>query len=126
MVRLCPINQPSGTFGTCVDAGADGSFNAPYGITLDKDNTHAYVVNAGGTTVAVCSIQVNGTFGTCQLTDNLPFGRGVTLNTSNTFAYISLVGGTVAQCAISPIDGSLSACVTTAGYSQPHGIAFTG
>ena len=56
--------QNDGTFGACIDSG--DIFDYPISIALNSDETQAYVTNNANSTVSICPLNIDGSFGVCQ------------------------------------------------------------
>ena len=135
-VRVCPINS-NGTFGACFDSGRTGAtFNKPSSIVLNASGLLAYVTNSGtnlvpGTTVTICPINADGTFGDCfdSGRTGATFSRpmGIALNTAGALAYVTNYGAnaTGTTATICPINsnGTFGDCLDSgATFNAPGGI----
>ena len=142
-VTRCTLNE-NGDFIVCVDAAAANSvktgFSSPRGITLNTDNTIAFVTNPKTVTdpasVTRCTLNENGDFIVCvdaaaanSVKTGFSFPMGITLNTDNTIAFVAdLSTDSVIRCTLNE-NGDFIACADAAaanslkpGFSSPRGI----
>lgn len=112
-----------GTGSANITASYDSITSSP--ATLSVKST-VLITNSGNNKVSYCTIQSNGSFGTCSTSSNTfstPYGVG--LNPTATTAYVVNQGNsTVSYCSINS-DGSLSGCKDTSGtgFSLPYQVA---
>lgn len=123
-ISICPVNL-DGSLQACTTHN-DPSFNGPIDIILNKQATLAYVLNDGGwgpynPTVSVCSINKNGSFGSCSAT-KVPGANqgGLALHPNNKILYITGSDHFVSICPLNP-NGFVEACTTKDGFDSPVG-----
>jgi 6-phosphogluconolactonase (cycloisomerase 2 family) len=125
-ISYCNLNSTTGAFLTCNTSTGGATFNQPQGIALNPTNTGFYMLDQGITTNSLyyCSINNDGSVGTCQTTGGSGFtaGRFVKVNPTGTFAYINN-GTSVFYCPING-DGSVGTCNTTGAFVGTSDIAF--
>jgi len=118
-ISTCPITD--GQFsGGCTQYLFPGIFNEPSAIALNNAGTKAYVTNANGNTVSVCTINSPGVIVSCVDsgvgTTYFMNPVGIVLNNAGTMAYITNGGSgsapaaTVALCQISSTTGEFTSC----------------
>jgi hypothetical protein len=118
-VSTCPITN--GQFsGGCTQYLFPGIFNEPSAIALNNAGTKAYVTNANGNTVSVCTINSPGVIVSCidsgVGTTYFMNPVGIMVNNAGTMAYIANGGSggspaaTVALCQISSTTGEFTSC----------------
>ncbi len=122
-VSICPINTNDGSLETCTNSNGEGTFNTPFGMSINTEGTAAYIVNFGSSTISICSIAQDGTgfLNNCTTSDgNSTFNSpsGVSLNSANTYLYVvNNSGDTISICPVIQQDSSFSlgSCTTTTG-----------
>lgn len=128
-VEVCAV-QSDGTLNNCIPAGNTiNNFDGPASISINANNTIAYVVNYPGTSISVCPINADGTFANCiqNVSFNFSYGGSAISPDGNTLFVTNYNNNTVDAC---PIDafGLLGSCVDTgAGTSigstqSPYGM----
>lgn len=125
---LCPINT-DGSLGSCSELNSYGTYDTPQGIALNNTGTLAYITNSFGVAtpdgVSVCSINANGSFGSCNTTGN-GFNQpiGIALNNIGTIAYVTNRGNNSVSFCLINTDGTFGTCRTTGnGFNQPTNIS---
>lgn len=122
-VSICPLNV-DGSIGSCSITTGNNTFSfggvgGGSGITINAEHTIAYVTNYHNSTVSICALNNNGSFGTCTVskgngTFSLPAGS-IAINSRNRLAYIANFGSNVVSiCPINP-DGTFGNCTTSNG-----------
>ena len=129
-ISICAI-QSDGSFGTCTQSTASGLLSSPTDVAINPAGTVLYISNLNGGIgniggVVSCSINQDGSLGTCQLNSSSSFDQpaGVVVNASNSFCYVAnYVSSTVSYCTIAN-DGGLNSCATTGSlFHASNGIA---
>ena len=124
LVSICPINN-DGSLGTCTTTDGNGTFNTPFGISINAQGTAAYLANSGNNTVSICSIIQDGTgsLDNC-ITSNgngtFDYPIGISLNPAGTYLYVANNGAIIPTISICPViqtgsNFSLGTCTTTTG-----------
>jgi 6-phosphogluconolactonase (cycloisomerase 2 family) len=111
-VTVCAI-QDNGML-DCESASNSPDFDGPASISINADNTLAYVVNYPGTSISVCPINADGTFGTCIQNQSFYFSYGGSaISADGEFLFVSNYDTqTVDACPILS-DGTLDVCFDT-------------
>jgi DNA-binding beta-propeller fold protein YncE len=123
-VFLCEV-QSNNMLEPCSNLINTGvSFQLPFGLVLNKEQTNAYIANGSDQQVLICPLLADGTFGTCQDSGNtgISFGYplGITINHAQTKAYVTNNGNnTVSVCPIKG-NGTFGACIDSGNL----GVAF--
>jgi len=116
LVYVCSLNT-NGTFAGCSTTQGDSPGWAPTvsTITTIGGSPFAYVPNQGiGGSVFKCSVNNDGTLGTCVALPGAWDPRSIQFATveGTKFAYVSDIGGLVYKCTLNG-DGTFNACAAT-------------
>ncbi len=127
-VSLCSLN-PNGSIVTCnaypgFDAAGNNTFSfggasGGSGITLNTEHTIAYITNYQNSTISICKVNSDGTFGVCSASNGNgtfqnPTGS-IALNTKRKLAYIgNFASQTISICPINT-DATFGTCTTFSG-----------
>ena len=127
-ISICPINQSSGQLNSCTAFPLTTGSHA-VAISLNNDNTLAYIADSGNSQIIICPITNNGaSFGTCtSQSGNFNVPQTVQLNPTGNYIYLGNLN--TQDMSICPInsDGSLGDCTRSTGddtFKIPSGMRF--
>lgn len=144
-ISLCTIDNVTGFFTHCNDAGPGNMFMNPFGITstIGIDNNNYYVYITEDTTTLSTGVNTNvkqcvinpttGELNHCRNTLTLPTTpgkNGITTQTINNTDYTYVTNstaGTITVCVNNPMGGDLQNCFDSgvnALFTEPWNIAF--
>ena len=128
-ISICPIDQSTGQLNSTCTAFPLTTGSHAVAITLNNDNTLAYIADSGNSKVIICPIISNGaSFGTCT-SQGGNFNAPQTVQLNPTGNYIYLGNYSTQDMSICPInpDGTLGTCTRSNGdgtFNIPSGMRF--
>jgi hypothetical protein len=113
-VVYCQINNSNGSLSGCGTSAS--SLSGASGVAIGS-NGYGYVSTINTSTVSYCTVNINGTFGTCNTTGSFSQPNGVSI--SGSYAYVSgKSSGDIYSCPINS-NGAFGSCTAATGFSGP-------
>lgn len=120
-INSAGLLTPAAPFGTTTITASSGSVTS--GSTSFSVSAYAYITSYNTSSIKICPINSNGTFGTCTNSGNFTTTTAIAVNKTSTFLYV-LDNTFINYCALNQ-DGSLGTCtaVNSGSFSGGTSIA---